>query len=183
MRVEAPSADVVERARGGEPEAFEAIWRYLSPVVLGYLRGHGVADAEDYTSEVFLGVFNKIGRFHGDLADLRTFVFSVAHARLVDSHRRSAARGVHLSYTPEDDPRTARSAETDALDSLAAESAYRMLDGLSADQREVVTLRVIADLSLEETATVLGKRVGAVKSLQHRAMEALKKTLDPAVTP
>jgi RNA polymerase sigma-70 factor (ECF subfamily) len=182
LGADALDADTVDRARAGEPEAFEAVWRWLSPAVLGYLRGHGATEAEDLTSDVFLGVFKRIRQFDGDAAALRTFVFSVAHARLVDSYRRSSSRPTPRSYAPELDPRTSPSAESEALGAASRERALRMLDRLSDDQRDVITLRLIADLSVEETASVLGKRVGAVKSLQHRAVDALKRHLDPAVT-
>jgi RNA polymerase sigma-70 factor, ECF subfamily len=65
---------------------------------------------------------------------------------------------------------------------LHTQQVHALLDQLSEDQREVVLLRIVGDLSLEQTATALGKRVGAVKALQHRALAALRRILDQAVS-
>ena len=65
---------------------------------------------------------------------------------------------------------------------MSVESAMELLQTLTPDQRSVIALRVIADLSLEETATILGKRVGAVKALQKRGLERLRRQLDQAVS-
>lgn len=66
-----------------------------------------------------------------------------------------------------------------ALDIISTEQIDELLSHLTLDQRTVIALRVIADLSLEETARILGKRIGAVKALQHRALEALRQQIEP----
>jgi RNA polymerase sigma factor (sigma-70 family) len=175
--------DLVRSAQRGESWALTAVWHRYSPAVMAYLRGRGVADAEDMTSEVFLQVFRRIDRFRGDEADLRTFVFSVAHARYVDDRRRVARRGVDAEYIAEDHDSVAASAEADALTALATERVKALIEALSPDQRDVLLLRIVADLSLEQTAEVLQKSVGAVKSLQHRGLAALRPMLGSAVSP
>jgi RNA polymerase sigma-70 factor (ECF subfamily) len=67
--------------------------------------------------------------------------------------------------------------EQEGIDALALAEVRAVLDTLTEEQRDVVTLRVIGDLSLEETAEVMGKRVGAVKALQRRALMNLKSQL------
>ena len=57
-----------------------------------------------------------------------------------------------------------------------------LLQTLSPDQREVLLMRVVADLTLEQTAAALGKRVGAVKALQHRALASLRRVMEQAVS-
>ena len=137
--------------------------------MLGYLRGQRVSDAEDVLGEVFLQVARDIGRFNGNEADLRRWVFSIAHNRAMDDHRRRARRPVtqpgevDLPVGPPDDP-----ADPELVAALAT---------LSPDQREVVVLRFIGDLSLDDVAKMTKRKVGAVKALQHRALENLEKKL------
>ena len=68
-------------------------------------------------------------------------------------------------------------AEAQALVTLGDERIRELLAGLAPDQRDVVLLRIVADLSIEDTAAALGKRPGAVKALQHRAMRSLRTRL------
>jgi RNA polymerase sigma-70 factor (ECF subfamily) len=175
--------DLADSVRRGESWALTEVWHRYSPAVLGYLRGHGVADPEDVTSEVFLQVFRRIDRFRGDEADLRTFVFSVAHARYVDDRRRQARRGPEVEFDSASHDQVVASAEADALDSIGTKRALALLDSLSADQRDVLALRILADLSLEQTAKVLGKKVGAIKALQHRGLATLRPIVEAGVSP
>jgi RNA polymerase sigma-70 factor (ECF subfamily) len=180
--VRAAGDDLTESARRGESWALTEIWHRYSPAVMGYLRGRGVVDAEDLTSEVFLQVFRRIDTFRGDESDLRTFVFSVTHARYVDDRRRVARRGVDAEFDPVSHDVPAASAETEAMRELGTQRAVALIETLSPDQRDVLLLRIVADLSLEETARVLDKKVGAVKALQHRAIAALRPVVETAVS-
>ncbi|MEA2147261.1 MAG: hypothetical protein QOG59_2848, partial [Solirubrobacteraceae bacterium] len=137
-------SDLTQSARRGESWALTEIWHRYSPAVMGYLRGRGVVDAEDLTSEVFLQVFRRIEKFHGDEADLRTFIFSVAHARYVDDCRRVARRGVDAEFMPELHDEVVGSAEAEALNELAAQRAVALIETLSPDQRDVLMLRIVA---------------------------------------
>jgi RNA polymerase sigma-70 factor (ECF subfamily) len=175
--------DLIRSVRRGESWALTAVWHRYSPAVMAYLCGRGVADPEDVTSEVFLQVFGRIERFRGNEADLRSFVFSVAHARYVDERRRVARRGIDAEFVIEDHDRPAPSAESDVLTSLSTERVRELIEALAPDQRDVLLLRIVADLSLEQTADLLGKTVGAVKSLQHRGLAALRPLLGLAVSP
>lgn len=174
--------DLTESARRGEAWALTEIWHRYSPAVVGYLRGRGVEEAEDLTSEVFLQVFRRIGQFRGDEADLRTFVFSVAHARYVDDTRRRVRRGTDTEFVVETHDRPVDSAESQALHQIATQRAVALIETLSPDQRDVLLLRVVADLSLEQTAQILGKKVGAVKALQHRGLAALRPVVEAGVS-
>ena len=175
-------SDLVVGARAGQPWALTEIWARHAAAVAGYLRGRGVIEPDDVTSDVFLAVFERIGSFHGDDEDLRAFVFTVAHHRAVDHLRRRARRGVAAPYEAEADPRTTASAETEALARLGDARVHELLATLSPDQRDVILLRVLGDLTLEQTAQVVGKRVGAVKALQHRALAALRRVVEQAVS-
>ena len=165
---------LVHEAVSGDPLAFRSIYDALAPQVLGYLRARGVEDPEGLTSEVFLAVYPRLGALAGGSAGLRTLVFSVAHARAVDDTRRRARRPASFSYDPEYDERTIDSAEQLAVLSLEAERAVDLMTQLNEDQRTVVTLRIIGDLTLEQTAEVTGKTVPSIKQLQRRGLARLR---------
>jgi RNA polymerase sigma-70 factor (ECF subfamily) len=168
------SDDVVSAARAGDPDAVGTVYTVLSPKVLGYLRARGVEDPDGLTSEVFLQVITKLGGLRGGPAELRTFVFSVAHARAVDEIRRRVRRPVSSPYEPELDLRVVSSAESDALAGASGQRVREVLDQLNDEQRAVITLRVLGDLTLEQTADVVGKSTGAVKQLQRRGLLELR---------
>ncbi len=168
------SDDVVSAARSGDGDALTTVYVTLAPKVTGYLRARGVEDAEGLTNEVFVQVLGKLGGLVGGAAGLRTFVFSVAHARSVDEHRRRARRPAEAPYQPELDDRREPSAEAVALDGVGEQHVHDVLRELSEEQRSVITLRVLGDLTLEQTAEVLDKSVGAVKQLQRRGLMALR---------
>ena len=175
--------DLVGRAREGAPDAFAALYERLAGPVAGYLRARGVPDVEDATSEVFLAVLTGVARFEGDGDHFRAWVFTIAHRRAVDRWRR-ASRTPHIEPIEEAPAPVVASAEDDALDALGTSQVLALLDRLSPDQRDVLTLRFVADLSLEQVALVLGKREGAIKSLQHRALARLRQEIErKAVSP
>jgi RNA polymerase sigma factor (sigma-70 family) len=172
-------ADVLARAQRGEGAAWEELYRWLAPTVAGYLRLQGAPDVDDLTSEVFLGLVRSISSFRGDAAQFRSFVFVIAHRRLQDGWRRDV-RGVSgRSDTPlpVDHPMAGGDVTDDALHRLAGERVLALCDTLPPDQRDVVLLRVVADLSLEQAAAVVGKTVGAVKALQRRGFENIRRTI------
>ncbi|WP_198652357.1 RNA polymerase sigma factor [Nocardioides allogilvus] len=183
VKVAVPFEEVLAAAQTDAPWACTEIWVKWSPRVAGYLRARGSSDPEDLTSEVFLTVFSKLPSFVGDEKAFRAFVFTVAHRRLVDELRARSRRGTHVEWTSEEDPRQASSAEDDALRYLGDTDARTLLDGLSGNQREVLVLRIFADLTIEQIADMLGKRPGAVKALQRRGLQAMRNKLDQPRTP
>jgi RNA polymerase sigma-70 factor (ECF subfamily) len=174
----APSHDLdawVAAARTGDSQAFGWIWQALSPRVNGYLRARGVAASDDVTSEVFLAAFTSIGTFSGDAAAFRSWLFTIAHHKAVDVQRRKVEVA---EYVPESDPRSSASAEDDALDQIVDAEVRAMLEALTPDQREVLLLRTIGDLSVEQVAVATGRTVGAVKQLHHRAVAAARRAAE-----
>jgi RNA polymerase sigma-70 factor (ECF subfamily) len=164
-------------ARAGSGAAFTDLWRRLSPVVAGYVRGRGVRDAEDVTSEVFLAAFRGLAGFDGDGAAFRRWLFTIAHHRAVDAVRRQSRAAGDVPLEGELLDRrdgAARSAEIEALGRMAGEAALRLVHGLPADQRDVLLLRVVADLSVEEVAGVLERSADAVRQLHRRALVRLR---------
>lgn len=150
------------------------VYRAHARAVLGYLRGHGVPDPEDVTSEVFLQVARYLPRFRGDDEHLRRWVFAIARNRVIDESRRRARRP---QIADGEVPEVALPPAADPVDARLLEALRR----LTPEQREVVVLRFVADLSLEEVADVTGRSAGAVKSMQHRALAQLARIVgDPA---
>ena len=171
-------AGAIERAREGDPAAWSDLYRWLSPQVLGYLRARGAAEPEDVLGEVFVQAVRDLGSFSGGARDFRAWVFSIAHHRLIDEARRAARRTVEPAPTEElvagDE---AADAETEALERIGTEEVTRLLATLSEYQKSVVLLRVLGGLTVPQVARVIGKRPGAVKQLQRRAIARLRKEL------
>ncbi len=173
------SAETLEAARAGDRAALEALYRWLAPAVLGYLRAQGGRDPEDLASETFVGMVRGLPTFQGDERAFRSWVFSIAHRRLVDQRRRLARRPeepVDPGVMPET---RGGDAELEAVDRLGARWALEAVSGLTDEQRDVLLLRVLGDVSVEDVARILGKSAGAVKSLQRRGLLALARQIDP----
>lgn len=178
MLADMPFDQIVARARAGDGAAWAELYDEVGSLVVGYLRSQRLPDPEDVAGEVFLQMVRDIHRFEGDRDQFRSWVVTIAHHRLVDDRRR-AQRRPSVPVAPED-LRPEPSPDTPELDVMGQASAAELEDrlaGLTEDQRTVLMLRVVGDLSLKECAKVMGKRVGAIKGLQHRAVEALRREL------
>jgi RNA polymerase sigma-70 factor (ECF subfamily) len=152
-----------------KPTAAE-VYEELAPAVLGYFRGQGVRDPEDLTGDVFVSMTSGLAKFKGDAAALRRWVFTIAHNRLVDEFRKGTRRQETIVA---DVPESSRH-DTLPLDA----ELLTALGSLTPDQREVVVLRFVADMPLEDVARIVGKRQGAVKMLQARALVELRRALE-----
>ena len=167
---------VLSAAQEGAEWAWALLYRELAGPVTGYLRSRGANEPEDVASEVFLQVARGIDGFEGDEGSFRSWVFVITHRRLIDE-RRTAARRPDTStrLSPEDLDLPGGDVEDEVAERLATDKVLAAFERLTEDQRDVLSLRVIAGLTVRETAEVLGKRVGAVKALQRRGLAALKK--------
>lgn len=164
---------VLGAARLGEGWAFERLFHWLGRPVAAYLRGAGVEDPDGLANDVFLKAFTGIGSFDGGEDRFRSWVFTIAHNAVIDDRRRRSRR-------PKTAPLDAdvRNAHDDDLDVVLGDERLRgLLGSLAPDQRDVVLLRIVADLSIDDTATALGKKPNAVKQLQHRALRSLRARL------
>jgi RNA polymerase sigma-70 factor (ECF subfamily) len=165
--------EVVDGARDGDPSALTALYEALAPGILAYLRNRGSRDAEGLTQEVFLQLLPRLRKITDGAAGVRALSFTIAHSRLVDEFRRRS-RSTELPYEPDMDGRKHHSAEQDVIDRWGSSGITSQLARLGDEQRAVILLRVLGDLSLEETARIVGKSVGAVKQLQRRGLLALR---------
>jgi RNA polymerase sigma-70 factor (ECF subfamily) len=169
--------DVLSSARAGAEWAWTRIYDDLAPRVVGYLRAHGADDPEDLAGEVFLHVVRGLPGFRGGRAELRAWTFAIAHRRMVDELRRRRRRRVEPA-SPEAiaDAMGAGGDVRDDADARIADASIRAaIDELPPDQRSVLLLRIIGDLTIDEIARAVGKRPGAVKALQRRGLRRLER--------
>lgn len=165
--------EVFEKARDGDASAVTALYEVLAPGILAYLRSRGSRDAEGLTQEVFLQLLPRLRTITGGAAGVRALAFTIAHSRLIDEFRRRS-RSTEVLYEADLDNRQHRSAEQDVIEQSSSSEITALLARLGDEQKTVILLRVLGDLSLEETARILGKSIGAVKQLQRRGLLALR---------
>lgn len=164
----------LDAARSGDPYACRWLWDRYAGQIRAFLLTRGTPDADEVVNDVFLAAFTGVGGFVGGEPEFRAWLYRVARNKRVDAIRAHERRP-----TPTDTPSrlssTHADTESEAVAALVDEEFRDLLAGLTPDQRDVVVLRFLADLTLEQTATALDKPVGAVKSLQHRAIGQLRK--------
>jgi RNA polymerase sigma-70 factor (ECF subfamily) len=169
---------LLDSARSGEEAAWTSLYRELAPQVRGYLRARGAMEPDDLLAEVFLQVVRDLGSFSGGRKEFCAWVFTIAHHRLLDDVRRARRRPSEPA--PEEvleDHLPPMDAEEEALRSLATDRVQALVARLSMDQRTVLLLRIVGDLSIEQVARVSGKTPGAVKALQRRGLAAVKRLI------
>jgi RNA polymerase sigma-70 factor (ECF subfamily) len=174
---------LVDAAQRGSVSAFERLYRAMAAQVVSYLRWHRVSDPDGLTNDVFAQVHRKLSSFRGDEQGFRSWVFTIAHHRMIDDRRRSQRQPFVTGDVEVEEHRATGDVEDDAFAVLGSDRVRELLNVLSPDQRAVVLLRVVADLSVEDVAKILGKREGAIKALQHRAMGALRRHLGRQAIP
>ena len=167
---------LVEFAQQGDREALEALYLLHFDRIYSYLHMSvgNRHDAEDLTTQTFLKMLEAIGRFRWRSAPFSAWLFRIAHNLAMD-HFRATKRWQPEEEVPEPEGAAASSAEDDALQSIGRRSMLELIENLSHDQQQVLTLKFVFNFSNGEAATILGKTEGAVKSLQHRALTSLQK--------
>ena len=171
-------AAVLKAARSGEEWAWGVVYAELAPRLLGYLRAQRAQQPEDLLGEVMLQIVRDLQSFDGSEREFRAWAFTIAHHRLLDERRRSARRPAEPMPASQMEPLgPLGDAEEDAFRALSAERVGRLLSRLSKDQQNVILLRVLGDLTCEQVAHVVGKAPGAVKALQRRGLEAIRREL------
>lgn len=171
-------------ARAGHGWALSELFHDLHPRVFRYLRALEPSEAEDLASDTWLDIAAALGRFEGDERGLRALAFTIARRRLVDLQRRrvrhSSARD-ELQRVVEEG--WVGDVEEEAMTALSTEAALRRVATLPPDQAEVILLRVLGGLPVEEVARIVAKRPGTVRVIQHRALRRLaEQTVEEGVT-
>jgi len=167
---------LVEFAQQGDREALEALYLLHFDRIYSYLHMSvgNRHDAEDLTTQTFLKMLEAIGRFRWRSAPFSAWLFRIAHNLAMD-HFRTTKRWQPEEEVPAPEGAEASSAEDEALQSIGRRSMLELIENLSHDQQQVLTLKFVFNFSNGEAATILGKTEGAVKSLQHRALTSLQK--------
>lgn len=168
-------AGVLDAAQRGEGWAFACLYRDLNASLLRYFGAQAPSEAEDLASETWLAAARAVRSFTGDERAFRSWFFTIAHRRLIQ-HWRDTGRRPSQPVAPEtlDDMLGLADTERDALQLTEAVVAARSITAaLPPDQAHVVLLRIVAGLSVEQVAAVLGKRPGTVRVLQHRGLRKL----------
>jgi RNA polymerase sigma-70 factor (ECF subfamily) len=179
--VATPASDLrrlVDFAQKGDREALEALYLLHFDRIYSYLHlsvGNR-HDAEDLTTQTFLKMLEAIGRFRWQSAPFSAWLFRIAHNLAMD-HFRSTRRWQPEEEVPEPEDATETSAEDAAMESIGRRSMLELIEDLSHEQKQVLTLKFVFNFSNGEAAAVLDKTEGAVKSLQHRALVSLQKQI------
>ena len=177
-RFDGQFADVLAAARRDERWGMERIFVALAPVVTGYLRAQGSIEPEDLTSEVFVAVLRNLDGFRGDEPAFRSWVFTIAHRRLLDERRRRARRPSPEPLEEAWEPHAPDDVEATVARLLATERVRELCHQLTADQRDVLLLRLLGRLTVDEVAAALHKSPEAVKALQRRGFLAIARLLE-----
>ncbi len=167
------SDELIARAKGGDREALGAMFREYHPAILRYLKGVSLSNAEDVAGQVWVDAASSLRRFDGDGDDLRRWLFTIARRRMIDSFRSRSRRPEVAMAEPPARPTTGGA--EDSLERLAW--AEEVLRRLPPAQAEVVVLRVIVGLDVDEVAALIDKSPGAVRVLAHRGLGRIKALL------
>jgi RNA polymerase sigma-70 factor (ECF subfamily) len=175
------TADVralVARAQEGERDALEELYLLHFDRIYSYLHMSvgNRHDAEDLTTQTFLKMLESIKRFRWQSAPFSAWLFRIAHNLAMD-HFRASRRWQPEEEVPEPVGETEPSAELAAFQSIGRQSMLELIENLSQEQKQVLTLKFVFNLPNVEVATILGKTEGAIKSLQHRALVSLQKQI------
>jgi len=178
-------SEVLLAAQRGDEQGFARLYDEFNSALVRYFAARLPQEAEDLASDTWLQLARSLGRFEGDERGFRSFLFTIAHRRLVDywRHQRPsdpmdpadlAERGERFA------PAMVEHAEPGSLvtEAISAREAVEWIGSvLNRDQADVVLLRLLAGLDVEEVAVILDKRPGTVRVLQHRALRKLAREL------
>jgi RNA polymerase sigma-70 factor (ECF subfamily) len=170
---------LVDRAQQGDRDALEELYLIHFDRIYSYLHVSvgNRHDAEDLTTQTFLKMLEKINKFRWQSAPFSAWLFRIAHNLAMD-HFRATRRWQPEEEPPEPEPDDTTSAEAGALESIGRKSMLELIEDLSPEQQQVLTLKFVFNFANAEAATILGKTEGAIKSLQHRALASLQKQLE-----
>ena len=165
---------LVEAARRGDADAWETLYRRIYPRLRSYVAGRaGPGDVEDLVSETMTRAVAAIDRFRWEPAGFDGWIFGIARHVTADHNRRSARRLAQpvasLDRSADGDDHGAR-LERDEEHARLRDALAR----LSADDRELLELRAVGQLSIDDVARILGKRPGAVRTASSRAVARLR---------
>lgn len=170
--------NLIEKAIKGEASAFGSLYDKYQPQIYRFIYlkiGHR-EEAEDLTHQVFLKSWQSIDGFNFQGFPFSSWLYSVARHQVIDYYRTKKIKITFeevIELETDDDPLP------EAIDNeLTIEKVKKAITCLGDEQQDVIVLRFIEDLSLQEVASILEKTEGAVKLLQHRAIKNLRKAIN-----
>jgi RNA polymerase sigma-70 factor (ECF subfamily) len=174
--------DLIERAqRDGDPSAFEGLYLLFAQRIFQflYVRLGNVESCEEITSQVFLRLIEKIHLYRNapanNVSNFTAWLKQIANNLMVDTLRaRKRAKFTALEHA---EGLSVESSSSAIDEELAIDEILQELKSLNDLQHDVIVLRFLEDLSIAETAQIMQKTEGAVKALQHRALESLRRQL------
>jgi RNA polymerase sigma-70 factor, ECF subfamily len=169
---------LVERAQQGDRAALEELYLIHFDRIYSYLHMSvgNKHDAEDLTTQTFLKMLESIKRFRWQSAPFSAWLFRIAHNLAMD-HFRARRRWQPEAEVPEPPGSEEPSAELEAMQTIGRQSMLELIDKLSPEQQQVLTLKFVFNFANADVATILEKTEGAIKSLQHRALASLQKQI------
>jgi len=171
---------LVRAAKSGDASAFGELYeRYRDAIYRYCLSRTGTAhDAEDLTSDVFVKALHSIDRYQDRGLPFVAFLYRIARNAAIDRSRTlKQPLSVDELVTQ---PASRQNVEADAMLAVDRSILLAALTKLKTEHRDVVVMRFIEGYSALEVAAALGKTEGAVRTLQHRALERLRKEFDDA---
>jgi RNA polymerase sigma-70 factor, ECF subfamily len=175
---------LVDQAQAGDRDALEELYLIHFDRIYSYL--HVTVgnrhDAEDLTTQTFVKMLESIGKFRWQSAPFSAWLFRIAHNLAID-HFRAGKRWQLEEEVPEPEADESTSAEARAFEAIGRKSMLELIEDLSPEQQQVLTLKFVFNFANAEAATILGKTEGAIKSLQHRALVSLQKQLEKRDAP
>jgi RNA polymerase sigma-70 factor (ECF subfamily) len=170
--------ELVARGQQGDRDALEELYLIHFDRIYSYLHVSvgNRHDAEDLTTQTFLKMLEKIGSFKWQSAPFSAWLFRIAHNLAMD-HFRARRRWQPEEEVPEPVGDAEPSAELTAMQTIGRESMLKLIERLSPEQQQVLTLKFVFNLPNAEVAAILDKTEGAIKSLQHRALVSLQKQI------
>lgn len=170
--------EILAAARRGDEHAWHQLYHDLVPQLTGYLAGSGAPSPDDVASDTLFHVVRDLHRFTGDETAFRSWVFTIAHHRLIDQRRKDKVRPSDATerdtlerHIPAD------SMDQELTERFALDTVAPLLDLCTDAQRDVLLLRYIADVSLHDVADIIGKDYNTVKALHRRGLDLLRSKL------
>lgn len=176
---------LIEKAKRGDGECFGKLYDHYVPKIYRFLfvKTNNREEAEDLTHEVFVSAWQNLGRYTHQGFPFSSWLYQVARNKVIDYYR---LKKNHTSLEEADGEGAAFAVENtiarDLDNALKINKIKGLLQELSSDQQDVILMRFVEELSYAEIASVMEKSEGAVRLIQHRAIQELKKhipSLDP----
>lgn len=172
---------VLKLAIKGDEVCFGELWRMLNPRLERFLYAQGAMGdppASDVASETWLQVVRDLPRFKGDFSDFRSWLYKIARNRMVDAARAKSRRPKTAIDIDQMDPIAALGDLAEGVANRAElHEIIEKIRALPPAQSEVLMLRIVADLSVEETASAMKKSPNAIRVLVHRALSSLREEI------